>query len=169
MMKLKTLAVGCLILFPLIGCDRERATAPAVPPPPASAAAQAAPAIPEFSLTLPESWSGRYRMEKSEGEAASRVVPEALQVVEYLYQPITPELQEQPLLMVIVLKQNNWQAKQKEGPPLGEVLAAHSGYVYVAALPQANPYGKKGEDAERYDALRLNPNEVKAGFALPQG
>ncbi len=155
-----------LSLTALISCDRNTAPAARAPAP-----AQAGPVrtVAEFHLPLPESWSGRYRLEKIEGAAAASVVPDAMQVVEYLYLPAAAELREQPLLMVVVLNQIAWQARQQEEPSLGELLAGRDGYAYIAALPQANPYGKDGEDARRFDAMQRELPAVKAGFTLTGG
>ncbi|MGH8528766.1 MAG: hypothetical protein ACRETN_02840 [Nevskiales bacterium] len=156
-----------MTLTTLAACDRNTAPTTRAPVPVDGAAPAPAKTVPAFNLALPESWKERYRIERIEGSAASNVVPEAILVVEYLYLPAAPELREQPLLMVVVLGQGEWQARQKEeGPPLGDLLTERNGYAYIAALPQANPYGKDGDDAQHYEAMRRDLPAVKASFTL---
>ncbi len=158
-----------LLALLLSACERGLLPAgPATPPPVSTPPALQAPqSIPAFTLTPPEHWSGRYRVETVAGEQAEGIVPKARQIVEYLYLPVSTALGEQPLFMVIVMALEDWRLlNQQDGPPLGELLAEHHEHAFIVSLPQSNPYGMKSEDGQRFEQMHLDLEGIRRSFTL---
>jgi hypothetical protein len=120
-----------------------------------------------FRLALPDAWVGHYRAIEAAGQTASVRRPKALFLVEFLYLPADSMAAAQRLLDITVYDSGDWIAQSAEpGPPSGQVVAERDGRVWVAALPQANPF-TGGPDSTRFAAMLLDLEAVKREFSLP--
>lgn len=53
------------------------------------------------------------------------------------------------------------EVRGEAGPPPGDSVAARAGRVYVAGLPQSNPFAPGSADATAFHELRLRPTELQ--------
>jgi hypothetical protein len=66
-----------------------------------------------------------------------------------------------------VLTRDQWTRIEAEaGPPIGTVIESLDAWVYIAQLPQSNPYSPGSPDGEQFDAMRLSIRDVRARFSI---
>jgi hypothetical protein len=119
-----------------------------------------------FRLALPEAWVGRSQVLEAAAQTASIRRPKALHIVQFVYMPADTARAAQGLLDVTVYDSADWIALSAEpGPPPGEVIAEREGRVWVASLPQSNPF-PGGADSVQYAAMRMDPEALKRAFSL---
>ena len=77
---------------------------------------------------------------------------------------------EEPLCRFLVFTREQWNRIQAEaGPPVGTTIESLDAWVYVAQLPQSNPYETNSADAEQFDDMRLAIRDVRARFSIEGG
>jgi hypothetical protein len=58
--------------------------------------------------------------------------------------------------------------RKAEGPPVGDEITRERGNVYVASLPQSNPFAPGSADAKAFDARAGPLADVRKGFRVVQ-
>jgi hypothetical protein len=120
-----------------------------------------------FTLAIPQSWSGRYRVNEFAGPIAQRRLPHAAHVIEFVHVPRNPDGEPQALLTISVFSHDEWTSVIAERRPLpGEVIATTPDAVWVASLPGSIPYPPGSPDAASFDAMHLTLEQVKSAFTL---
>lgn len=116
----------------------------------------------------PSTWPGeRYRVEMKSGHDAESQQAGASHWVAVHYRPEQPGHVEVSLCRIVVFSTDTWARIDAEaGPPLGTVIESAGGWVFLAQLPQSNPYPPKSLDGEQFDAMRLSIRELRARFAI---
>ena len=154
--------LGWITLLGTAGCraapPSARATASDTAAPGAAASAVVASPDEMYELALPPRWEGHFRVDSLSTAERGRARPGAV-VFEYV--PSDSTLRPQALLVVAVYDSAAWSAVRAEGgPPPGDSVAARNGRVFVAGLPQSNPFAPGSPDATVFGVLRLRPGEV---------
>jgi hypothetical protein len=99
--------------------------------------------------------------------AAAMELSGAAHGVAFDYKAEQPGHRNQPLLRILVFDRNRWASLAAEGgPPVGEAIDSVGGWIYVAALPQSNPYRDETLDADQFDDMHLSLDDVRAAFAV---
>lgn len=153
-MRRRALALPlCLLLVALAACRRTETVAAGFENVPAG-----------WGLALPAGWDEeRWRVVA----APPRGEPKPLHATLFTYLPADPDLRPEALLEIAVYGAPEWKTLAEEpGPPHGDVLAERAGRVYVAGLPQSNPYPPDSDAAKGFEAMRLTFADVKRAFHL---
>jgi len=120
-----------------------------------------------FTFRVPAAWEAEWDAAIYEGAEAATRGSGARTVVEFTCQPVTPRTRTEILLAVVVLDRAGWAAlRAEEGPPPGELLGERGDRVWVAGLPQSQPYPPGTPDAQRFERMQLTIDQVKHAFAL---
>lgn len=116
----------------------------------------------------PSTWLRKnYRVDAKSGELAAAEQAGASHTVMVSYQPDQPGHREAPLCRIVVFPREEWtRIDSADGPPIGTVIDSLHAWVYVAQMPQSNPYPHDSLDAEQFDAMRLSIRELRARFAI---
>lgn len=116
----------------------------------------------------PSTWpSERYRVDAKTGHEAETQQVGAAHWVAMQYRPEQPGHTEASLCRIVVFSNDTWARIDAEaGPPLGTVIENAGGWVYLAQLPQSNPYPADSPDGEQFDAMRLSIREFRTRFAI---
>jgi hypothetical protein len=116
----------------------------------------------------PSTWPRKnYRVESKSGPLAEEEQDGAAHDVTMHYQPDQPGHKEAPLCRIVVFPRHEWaRVDTEDGPPVGTVIDSLHAWVYVAQMPQSNPYPDGSPDAEQFDAMRLSIRELRARFAI---
>lgn len=116
----------------------------------------------------PPAWPrARYRVETQFGSGADAKQAGAGYWVAVQYRPEQPGHKEASLCRIVVFKREEWlRIGAEPGPPVGTTIDSVATWVYVAQLPQANPYPEGSPDAEQFGAMRLSIRDVRAGFTV---
>ncbi len=115
----------------------------------------------------PSTWPrDRYRVDVKSGADADQQQPNATHWVALQYRPES-DADENSLCRFIVFSRDAWTRIENEtGPPIGTMVDTIDGWVYIAQLPQSNPYSPESLDGPQFDAMRLSIREVRARFAI---
>lgn len=116
----------------------------------------------KFSVKLPASWNGHYKVNPISGAEADKVMPFAKHVVQFEY--VTKDNKDSEIMMMIsVFTKTDWSSLSNEdGPPVGSVIAEADGMVYVSTTPQSNPFDPKSKDGKMFDELYQDLNLNKS-------
>ena len=116
----------------------------------------------------PSTWPRRYyRVEAKSGPLAEAEQDGAAHDVTVHYQPDQPGHREASLCRIVVFPRHEWaRVDSEDGPPVGTVIDSLHAWVYVAQMPQSNPYPSGSPDAEQFDAMRLSIRELRARFSI---
>lgn len=119
-------------------------------------------------FATPSTWpSERYRVEAKSGEGAYTEQAGASHWVAVHYRPEEPAHNEASLCRIVVFSHDTWARIDAEGgPPLGTLIETAGGWVYVAQLPQANPYSTDSSDGKQFDSMRLSIRDLRARFVI---
>ena len=146
-------------LVPIIGaCARERAP-DVVPDTPVAVTLMNNPIA--WALEPPGTWDDRVTMEDES------VAPGALHYSAraFLFSPRDTSVRPQALLAVLVYDSTNWaRMSANAGPPPGDTIMTREGRVYVASLPQSNPFEPGSRDANAFDSLSVTLDYVRRAF-----
>ena len=83
------------------------------------------------------------------------------------YTPRDTTVMPQTLLGVFVYDSATWtRATLDAGPPLGDSLTTVEGHVFIASLPQSNPFRQGTADARTFDSLAVDIATVRKGFRV---
>jgi len=87
--------------------------------------------------------------------------------VAFEYRAEQPGHRNQGLLHILVFSRERWAELSAEtGPPQGDSLTTVGDWVYVASLPQSNPYREESLDADQFEQMSITLEEVRAAFAV---
>jgi len=116
----------------------------------------------------PSTWPrDRYRVDVQSGADAAEQQPNATHWVALQYRPEQSGQDETSLCRFVVFSHDAWTRIAAEaGPPLGTLIGGIDDWVYIAQLPQSNPYSSESLDGPQFDAMRLSIREVRARFAI---
>lgn len=119
-----------------------------------------------WAFDAPPGWDDRVTMEDES------VAPGALHqsARAFLYIPADTSVRPQALLAVLVYDAANWTRMSSEpGPPPGDTIMTAAGRVYVASLPQSNPFEGGSRDAAVFDSMSVDIGYVRRAFRrLPE-
>jgi hypothetical protein len=119
-----------------------------------------------WAFDAPQGWDDRVTMEDES------VAPGALHqsARAFLYIPADTSVRPQALLAVLVYDAANWARMSSEpGPPPGDTIMTAAGRVYVASLPQSNPFEGGSRDAVAFDSMSVDIGYVRRAFRrLPE-
>ncbi len=119
-----------------------------------------------FALRIPPAWNDHWDVALHEGKEAERRGG-ASTVVEFACRPVTAGTRSEILVAVVVMDRARWMAMKAEaGPPPGDLLAERGERVWLAGLPQSQPFAAGSPDAARFEAMQLSLDQVKQRFAL---
>lgn len=137
-------------------CSRGESRVPATPESPATQAAPLA-----WAFDAPAVWGDRVRLE--DATEATRHL--SARVFNYL--PRDTTIAPQGVLGIVVFDSAQWaRARAEEGPPPGDSLASVNGQVFVASLPQSNPFAPASADFLAFDSLTVTLDAVRRTFRV---
>jgi len=166
-MRAITVTAVPLVLGLVLACDRTEPRWAGPQQPPMSAAAVYDSPEAGFTFALPPAWQGGYRIDARHGGDADRVAPRSRHAVTFQYVPLASAVPEQVLLRILAFGRADWEAIVKAaGPQPGMQVGERADVVYVASVPQGNPFDKGSADWKRYGAMALSPDQVRQAFAL---
>ena len=121
-----------------------------------------------WRFVMPVSWSERVKEVRPQARPGEPPWRDAMQ---FVYAPLDTQIVTQVLLRLTVYDDTVWvRMSAQDGPPVGEAVAVQSHLVYVASLPQSNPYASGSPDAAQFGRMSLTIDGVKQGLALtPSG
>jgi serine beta-lactamase-like protein LACTB len=120
-----------------------------------------------FSFAIPASWEERYGVATDAGEEAKSAHPKAMRAVSFRYIPTGRGREAERLVTFLAFPRADWESiAGEEGPPVGEIVVEKGDRVWVAVLPQSNPYPPGTPDAKGFDQMRLPIDRVRAGFRV---
>lgn len=114
-----------------------------------------------WAFDAPSTWDDRVTM------VDESVAPGALHYSAraFVFSPSDTSLRPQSLLSVLVFNNTNWATVTSErGPPPGDTIVTAEGRVYVAALPQSNPFEAGSADAQAFDSMSVDMPYVRTAF-----
>ncbi len=142
--------VAALLLTTALAC------APEPPPPPA-----AAPSPIAWAFDAPSHWDDRVTLAEDEAPG------DYLSARVFLYAPRDTTVRPQVLLGVVVYDSATWARVAAEpGPPQGDSLTSAAGQVFVAGMPQSNPFVPGSADALTFDSLTVSLDTVRLRFRV---
>lgn len=152
-----------LLLVAAAACARE--TADDVPADSAAATTVSENPI-AWSLDAPASWDDRVTMHDE--SVAPGTMHQSARA--FLYLPADTSIRPQALLAVLVYDAADWARLSSEpGPPPGDTIMTANGRVYVASLPQSNPFVEGSRDAVVFDSMSVDIDYVRRAFRrLPE-
>jgi hypothetical protein len=87
----------------------------------------------------------------------------------FTYKPSDTTVRPQALLGIVVYDSAAWAGLRAEaGPPPGDSLLTLRGKVFVAALPQSNPFAPASADRRSFDSLAVDLSVVRKAFRVLQ-
>ncbi len=111
---------------------------------------------------VPPSWDDRVKLEDSvpgTGTYRSARV--------FTYAPRDTSIVPQILLGIFVYDSAAWaEVSRQEGPPQGDSLTSAAGQVFIASLPQSNPFAEGSADYKTFDSLSVDLAAVRKGFRV---
>lgn len=120
-----------------------------------------------FAFRIPPAWNDHWDVAIHEGAEAERRGSGASTVVEFTCRPVTAGTRPEILVAIVAMDRARWNALRAEaGPPPGDLLAERGDRVWLAGLPQSQPFVAGTPDAARFEAMQLSFDQVKRGFAL---
>lgn len=85
----------------------------------------------------------------------------------FVLAPRDTTVRPQVLLGIVVYDSATWARVAAEpGPPQGDSLLAVAGQVFVAGLPQSNPFAEGSPDFLTFDSLAVPLERVRQGFRV---
>ncbi len=152
-----------LLLVAAAACARERADE--VPADSAAATTISEHPI-AWSLDAPTSWDDRVTIHDE--SVAPGTLHQSARA--FLYLPADTSIRPQALLAVLVYGTADWARLSSEpGPPPGDTIMTANGRVYVASLPQSNPFVEGSRDAVAFDSMSVDIGYVRRAFRrLPE-
>jgi hypothetical protein len=118
-----------------------------------------------WRFEAPTAWGTRVVI--SELDSAERVSagPGIVSVREFNYMPQDTTIHSQTLLMVLAYDSATWARIAAEpGPPQGDEILRQAGLVYIASLPQSNPFAPGTPDFRAFDTLSVSLAYVKGAL-----
>ena len=98
------------------------------------------------------------------GAEADAALEGAQFAVTFDYKAEQPAHRNNALLHIYVIPRTKWSEQAA-----GEVVDSTSDWVFVARMPDANPYRTGLLDTEQFEAMRLTLDEVREAFSIENG
>ena len=137
-----------------------------------AAAVEPSPLPPDSAIAWkfipPVSWAERTRsvLVSAEERGRSFQGARAAQRFDYIPQDTTV-VAAQTLLLITVYDSVSWaKLDRPDEPPVGEVITRERGMVYVASLPQSNPFAEGSADYRDFARRTIGIAEVRKGFQV---
>lgn len=120
-----------------------------------------------WRLERPASWDDRVQ-EVDDPEGPQRLAEQGIHSARiFEYVPRDSSIVPQHLLGIYVYAEEAWaKLAEEDGPPQGDVLERRAGLVYVAGLPQSNPFAPGSVDYDEFQQRELTLDAVRAGFRV---
>jgi hypothetical protein len=99
------------------------------------------------------------------GEGAAALKSGADFAVTFDYKAEQPAHHNRALLNIYVFPKTRWQ----RGSDDAALIDSTGDWVFVASVPDANPYREGLLDADQFEAMRLSVDEVRAAFSIENG
>ena len=150
--------LASLIAMAAVACGRDRAP-DIVPDTPVAVLLMNHPIA--WAFDAPAVWDDRVIMQDES------VAPGAMHhsARAFLYAPADTNLRPQALLGVLVYDSASWERVSSEaGPPPGDTISTADGRVFVASLPQSNPFEAGSRDAMAFDSMSVTIELVRRAF-----
>lgn len=112
-----------------------------------------------FRLRLPEEWEGRYRAQTLKG--GTREAPLAQWEVRFFYLPEQRGLEPGRILTLAIYDRRTWDTMRFQPGRFDTEVATFVDRVWVATLPEGNPYPEGSEDARRFEAIRPTMGQLR--------
>ncbi len=114
-----------------------------------------------WAFEAPESWDQRVKL------VEANLRGQQLSARTFVIAPRDSSVLPQVLLGIVVYDSGTWSRVAAEpGPPQGDVITTVGGQVFVASLPQSNPFAPGSADALTFDSLAVDIEGVKRGFRV---
>ena len=151
-------------VLPVVALVALTSCAPKAPPPVADSAAPASDSPIAWAFDAPNAWDDRVTLDdRVPGSGTYRSARL------FTYAPRDTSIVPQALLGIFVYDSLAWAAMTKQGgPPLGDSLTSVAGQVFIASLPQSNPFRAGSADSRAFDSLLVDLASVRKGFRVPQ-
>lgn len=133
--------------------------------PPATVAARRAYVISAAGIRFdpPASWDvARIDVVSQSGKEAAAIHPGADFAVTFHYKAEQPAHRNSPLLNLYVLHRSEW----ANDAAAGAVVDSTDEWVFLAAMPQDNPYRAGLLDADQFEAMRVSMDDVRDAFSI---
>ena len=150
-------ALSCVAIVALLSACASEA------PPPSDAAALSADSSPiGWVFDVPPGWDERVKLDDNvPGTGTYRSARM------FTYAPRDTSIVPQILLGIFVYDSAAWaEVSRQEGPPQGDSLTSSAGQVFIASLPQSNPFAEGSADYHTFDSLSVDLAAVKKGFRV---
>ena len=120
-----------------------------------------------WRFEIPLTWDDRVRM-VNDPEGAARLATQGIHGARsFEYLPRDSSAVPQRLLAVWVHDSSAWdKVSAEQGPALGDEIARGPGVVYIAGLPQSNPFAPGSVDAVEFDKRTMTLDAVKRNFRV---
>ena len=120
-----------------------------------------------WRFEVPSAWDDRVRM-VDDPEGALRLSAQGVHGARsFEYIPRDSSAVPQRLLGVWVYDSITWhKVSAEQGPPQGDEIARGPGVVYIAGLPQSNPFTPGSADAVEFDKRTITLDAVKRNFRV---
>ena len=116
-------------------------------------------------MNFPERWTGVTRTDSLTTAERGLALPGAVNIV---YIPRDTAIIPQTLVVIAVYDSAAWmKVKAEGGPPPGDSIAAGGGKIFIAGMPQSNPFAPGSVDAVKFDSLSLKPEEKATLVSVP--
>lgn len=112
-----------------------------------------------FRLRLPAEWEGRYRAQTLKG--GTREAPLALWEVRFFHLPEEQGVEPGRILTLAIYDRASWDTMRFQRGRFANEVATFADRVWVATLPEGNPYTEGSEDARRFDAMRPTMEQLR--------
>jgi hypothetical protein len=117
----------------------------------------------------PVSWdAARIQVNTLSGKDAAAAQPGAEFAVAFDYRAEQPSHHNNALLNLYVLHHAQWERLARESPAT-TVIDSTEDWVFVASMPEENPYRSDLLDADQFEAMRLTMDDVRKAFSIEDG
>jgi hypothetical protein len=117
----------------------------------------------------PPTWDvARIDVVSRSGKEAQDLHPDAEIIVSFAYKAEQPAHRNKALVDFYVLRKASWTGTLNDSLE-GALVDSTSDWVFVAAMPDGNPYRRGLLDADQFEAMRLSLEDVRKGFSIENG
>lgn len=117
----------------------------------------------------PATWDAtRIDVVSRSGKAAASIHPAADFTVSFEYKAEQPAHRNSSLLRLLVLHRSQWEAVAGDSLS-GAVVDSTGDWVFVASIPEGNPYREGLLDADQFEAMRVTLDDVRDAFSIESG
>jgi hypothetical protein len=117
----------------------------------------------------PATWDvARIHVSSRSGKDAAAAQPGAEFAVAFEYKAEQPNHKNNALLNLYVLRRAQWARVARQSPATA-VIDSTGDWMFVASMPDDNPYRAELLDADQFEAMRLTLDEVRNAFSVEDG